>query len=94
MNYAKSVTVVLTHDLNSESSVFELSGRTLSRLQNGAKERGLNYEVCDITAHEQSRFYEPSGLKHLEQHFLQVPLVPSSQEGVFFFNAANRPPRS
>ena len=29
MNYAKSVTVVLTHDLNSESSVFELSGRTL-----------------------------------------------------------------
>ena len=90
MKYAKSVTVVLTHDINSESSVFDMSGRTLSRLQNGAEERGINYEICDLSAHEQSRFHKPSALLHLEQHFLQVPLVPSHEEGIFFFNAANR----
>ena len=90
MKYAKSVTVVLTHDLNSESQVFEMSGRTLTRLQNGAEERGLTYEICELTAHEQSRFFKASALNHLEKHFLQVPLVPSNEEGISFFTAANR----
>ncbi len=90
MKYAKSVTIILTHDLQDDSQVFEMSGRTLSRLQNGAQERGLNYEVCEFMAHEQSRFFKSSALHHLEQHFLQAPLVLSNEEGIAFFTAANR----
>ena len=90
MKYAKSVTIVLTHDVKSDSQVFEMSSRTLKRLQSGAEEFGVNYEVCEITSHEQSRFYNQTALKHLEQHFLQAPLVQSSEEGISFFNAANR----
>lgn len=42
MKYAKSVTIVLTHDLQSNRPVFDLPRRTFQRLQEGAIERGLS----------------------------------------------------
>lgn len=90
MKVAKSVTIVLTHDLACQSSVFELPERTFKRLTALAEEAGLSYEVSVIEGNENSRFYKNKALAHLEQHFLQFPLVPSEEEGVHFFQAANR----
>lgn len=90
MKVAKSVTIVLTHDLARQSSVFELPERTFKRLTALAEEAGLSYEVSVIEGNENSRFYKNKALAHLEQHFLQFPLVPSEEEGVHFFQAANR----
>ena len=90
MKYAKSVTIVLTHDLNDQSLVFELPRRTLQRLQAGATERGLDYEIVEISSNAKSRFHQSPALQHLEQHFLQAPLSPSNEKGVSFFAAANQ----
>ena len=62
MKYAKSVTIVLTHDLNDQSLVFELPRRTLQRLQAGATERGLDYEIVEISSNAKSRFHQSPAL--------------------------------
>lgn len=90
MKIARSVTIVLTHDLTHQSSVFELPERTFKRLTALAEEAGLAYEVMTIEPDVNSRFNKNKGLAHLEQHFLQFPVVTSEAEGVHFFQAANR----
>lgn len=88
MKYAKSVTIVLTHDLNSTSSVFSLPNRTYSKLISAIEDIGLNYEVCEISE-THHRFKVDSALSHLEKHFMQFPMVTSDAEGINFFQATN-----
>lgn len=88
MKYAKSVTIILTHDLNSSSAVFSLPARTFSRLVSKVEEAGLDYEIQELT--EESHRFEPFGaLAHIEKHFMQFPLMTSEAKGVNFFQAAN-----
>lgn len=90
MKVAKSVTVVLTHDPQAQRSVFDLPARTLSRLTSQLEEAGLSYELEETSFTQSSRFNQTKALAHLEQHFLQFPVVPCDEEGVSFFQAANR----
>ena len=90
MKYAKSVTIVLTHDLQSNRPVFDLPRRTFQRLQEGAIERGLSYEIVELSRQTPPRFSQSLALKHLEEHFLQTPVSPSNEKGVSFFAAANQ----
>ncbi|MFQ7059138.1 MAG: hypothetical protein ACLRQX_11280 [Turicibacter sanguinis] len=88
MKYAKSVTIVLTHDLNSTSSVFSLPSRTYSKLASQLEEMGLNYEIQELTEGNH-RFKSDTALAHLEKQFMQFPTVKSEAKGVHFFQAAN-----
>jgi len=90
MKYAKSVTIVQTHELNATSQVFALPARTYSRLLAGIREMKLNYKIEEVKRHHRSRFSQNKGLAHLEKYFLQYPQKPCSEGGVAFFNGVNR----
>ena len=90
MKFAKSVTVVLTHDLQSSSQVFDLPKRTYSQLITNIKSMGLNYEVKEILEDEVSRFSKKNAIAHLEKNFLQHPQEESEASGISFFSAVNQ----
>ena len=91
MERAQSVTIVLTHDPDSSSPVFGLPARTLSRLQEGLRDRELAYTV--EKREDLPRFERFNAIAYLEQNFLQYPKQPLPQghlDGLAFFQAANR----
>ena len=87
MKYAKSVTIILTHDPHSTSQVFALPSRTMQRLVTGIEKMGLTYEIEELK--QQVRFDQTKALADLEQNFLQPARKPSEKIGVSFFSAAN-----
>ncbi|MCL1951041.1 MAG: helicase-exonuclease AddAB subunit AddB [Turicibacter sp.] len=86
MKHAKSVTLVFTHDPNSDARVFSLPRRTVSRLQTLASEAGLSYTVEE---EGDATFRGEGAISHLEKNFLQGGGTEKA-EGIHFFAAANK----
>ena len=89
MKAAKSVTVVLTHDPQSTSQVFNMPSRTYTRLMNGISEMGLSVEIEELEKNGTGRLIKDNAITHLERNFLQYPQVPSKATGISFFSAVN-----
>lgn len=90
MKYAKSLTILLTHNQDSQAQVFSLPRKTLTRLQQLAQEAGLSYDVTYLEPSPHDRLSHQNGIAHLEQNFLQGGAKDEVGEGIHFFAAANK----
>lgn len=90
MKFAKSVTLVFTHNPQSDAQLFALPSRTISRLQSLATEAGLAFEAEEIKPGPHSRLAQNNGIAHIERSFLQGESESAAGEGIHFFSAANK----
>ena len=87
--YAKSLTIVLTHDTQSDEAHFSLPRRTFSRLTEVLDKQKIAYTLDELKPDKLPRFQMSPGLSHLEENFLAIKSEQMAFEDVSFFHAPN-----